>query len=91
MYNSSKHTHAQQKKQQKNTNTRIKHTHTNSRVFENKENLIEGALHLASVISSKSPIAVQTTKMALLHARDHAVDDSLHYMVPCLQTHNHLT
>lgn len=51
-----------------------------SRVFENKENLIEGALHLASVISSKSPIAVQTTKMALLHARDHAVDDSLHYM-----------
>ena len=52
-----------------------------SRVLEDKDKLIDAALELASVISSKSPVAVQTTKMALVHSRDHSVPDSLNYMV----------
>ena len=52
-----------------------------SRVFEDRDKLLEGALELASLISSKSPVAVQSTKMALIHARDHSVDESLSYMV----------
>ncbi|KAG7158833.1 Delta(3 5)-Delta(2 4)-dienoyl-CoA isomerase-like [Homarus americanus] len=42
--------------------------------------LVEGALDMASTIASKSPVAVQTTKMALVHARDHSVQEGLDYI-----------
>lgn len=43
--------------------------------------LLRGALDMASTIASKSPVAVQTTKMALVHARDHSVQEGLDYVV----------
>ncbi|PVD25546.1 hypothetical protein C0Q70_13202 [Pomacea canaliculata] len=52
-----------------------------SRIFPDKEQLIEGALDLASTIASKSPIAVQGTKISMVYARDHSVADSLEHVL----------
>ena len=41
-----------------------------SHVLENKEKAVQKALELASLIASKSPIAVQGTKELLNHARE---------------------
>ncbi|KAK7070157.1 putative enoyl CoA hydratase [Halocaridina rubra] len=51
-----------------------------SRVFDNKESLLTGALEMASTIASKSPVAVQNTKTSLVYARDHTVQEGLDYM-----------
>ncbi|KAM9225755.1 delta(3,5)-Delta(2,4)-dienoyl-CoA isomerase, mitochondrial-like isoform 2-T4 [Dugong dugon] len=51
-----------------------------SRVFPDKEALFDAAFSLAAEISSKSPVAVQGTKVNLLYARDHPVADSLHFV-----------
>ncbi|KAM5236344.1 delta(3,5)-Delta(2,4)-dienoyl-CoA isomerase, mitochondrial [Ctenodactylus gundi] len=51
-----------------------------SRVFPDKEVMLDAALALAADISSKSPVAVQSTKVNLLYSRDHPVADSLNYM-----------
>ncbi|XP_063920188.1 delta(3,5)-Delta(2,4)-dienoyl-CoA isomerase, mitochondrial-like [Zophobas morio] len=48
-----------------------------SRVFEDKESLIKGAIDTAQDIAKKSPVAVQTTKVGLVYARDHSVQDGL--------------
>ena len=40
-----------------------------------------GALELAKDIASKSPVAVQGTKVNLIYSRDHSVDESMQYMV----------
>ncbi|KAI1107070.1 ClpP/crotonase [Jackrogersella minutella] len=50
-----------------------------SQVLETKANAIEVAIKLATLISSKSPVAVQGTKELLNHARDNTVADSLKY------------
>lgn len=50
-----------------------------SQVLENKERAIEAALKLATLLASKSPVAVSGTKELLNHARDHNVADSLRY------------
>lgn len=47
-----------------------------SQVLETKVKAIETAIQLASLISSKSPVAVQGTKELLNHARDNSVADS---------------
>ncbi|XP_023598078.1 delta(3,5)-Delta(2,4)-dienoyl-CoA isomerase, mitochondrial [Trichechus manatus latirostris] len=52
-----------------------------SRVFPDKEVLFDAAFSLAAEISSKSPVAVQGTKVNLLYARDHPVADSLNFVV----------
>ena len=52
-----------------------------SRVFADRDSLLSGALELASEIASKSPIAVQGSKVNLIHARDHSVADGLQYVV----------
>lgn len=39
------------------------------------------AMKLASVIASKSPVAIQGSKINLNFSRDHTVDESLEYMV----------
>lgn len=51
-----------------------------SRVFPDKTTMVERALAMAKEIASKSPIAVQTTKMQLNYARDHSVDEGLDYI-----------
>lgn len=51
-----------------------------SRTFENKESLVAGAVEVAATIASKSPVAVQTSKIALVYSRDHTVEEGLDYM-----------
>ncbi|ELV13968.1 delta(3,5)-Delta(2,4)-dienoyl-CoA isomerase, mitochondrial [Tupaia chinensis] len=51
-----------------------------SRVFPNKEAMLDAAFALAAEISSKSPVAVQGTKVNLVYARDHSVAEGLKYM-----------
>ena len=36
---------------------------------------------MASLIASKSPVAVTSTKHNLVYSRDHSVDEGLNYMV----------
>lgn len=51
-----------------------------SRVFPDKEVMLDAAFALAAEISTKSPVAVQGSKVNLLYARDHSVAESLNYM-----------
>ncbi|KAF6077346.1 enoyl-CoA hydratase 1 [Phyllostomus discolor] len=51
-----------------------------SRVFPDKDVMLEAAFALAAEISSKSPVAVQGTKINLLYSRDHSVAEGLNYM-----------
>ncbi|OJJ69718.1 hypothetical protein ASPBRDRAFT_57339 [Aspergillus brasiliensis CBS 101740] len=50
-----------------------------NRVFKNKEEAVRGALDLAGLIASKSPVAVQGTKELLNYSRDHSVAEGLRY------------
>lgn len=50
-------------------------------MFESKEECHHGAMELAKEIASKSPVAVQGSKLALNYARNHSVDDSLEWMI----------
>ncbi|KAI1380822.1 ClpP/crotonase [Hypoxylon crocopeplum] len=50
-----------------------------SQVLETKAKAIEAAIKISSLISSKSPVAVQGTKELLNHARDNSVADNLRY------------
>jgi delta(3,5)-delta(2,4)-dienoyl-CoA isomerase len=50
-----------------------------SRIFPDKDKMLEEALRLASVIASKSPVAVQGTKANLIYSRDHSVEEGLAY------------
>lgn len=50
-----------------------------SRVFDTKETMLAGALATAESIASKSPVAVQFTKQALVFSRDHSVQEGLEY------------
>lgn len=52
-----------------------------SRVFPDKDVMLNAAFALAAEISSKSPVAVQGSKINLIYSRDHSVDESLDYMV----------
>lgn len=47
-----------------------------SRVLPSKADTLTTALETASLIASKSPVAVQGTKELLAHARDHPVAES---------------
>uniref|UniRef100_A0AC11CI44 Enoyl-CoA hydratase 1 n=2 Tax=Ovis TaxID=9935 RepID=A0AC11CI44_SHEEP len=51
-----------------------------SRLFPDKETMLDAAFTLAAEISSKSPVAVQSTKINLIYSRDHSVTESLNYM-----------
>jgi len=48
-----------------------------SEVFADHDSLVSGVLDIAREISSKSPLAVYGTKVAMNYARDHSVDESL--------------
>nr|XP_014332125.1 PREDICTED: delta(3,5)-Delta(2,4)-dienoyl-CoA isomerase, mitochondrial isoform X2 [Bos mutus] len=51
-----------------------------SRLFPDKESMLDAAFTLAAEISSKSPVAVQSTKINLIYSRNHSVMESLNYM-----------
>jgi len=51
-----------------------------NRVFEDYNALIAGGLEIAKVIASKSPIAVQGSKINLNFSRDHSVEDGLKFI-----------
>lgn len=57
-----------------------------NRVFDNEEKLMTEALSLAEEIASKSPVAVQTTKISLNYSRDHTVDEGLAHIRDINQT-----
>src|SRR5699024_423931 len=46
--------------------------------------MIKGAVEVAQEIAMKSPVAVQSTKVALVYARDHSVQEGLNQIVSCL-------
>jgi len=48
-----------------------------SRTFDTKEDCYEAAMSLARQIASKSPVAVQGTKLAMNYARSHGIEVSL--------------
>ena len=43
--------------------------------------MVTGAIDMAALIASKSPVAVQNSKVVLVHARDHSVPESLEFQV----------
>lgn len=51
-----------------------------SRVFENRETLLQAAIALAETIAQKSPIATQGSKINLNYARDHTTDDNFNFV-----------
>lgn len=48
-----------------------------SKVFENKELMIEQAIELAENIASKSPVAIQATKKNLVYSLEHTNQEGL--------------
>eukprot|EP00096_Caligus_rogercresseyi_P001023 TRINITY_DN1160_c0_g2_i4.p1 TRINITY_DN1160_c0_g2~~TRINITY_DN1160_c0_g2_i4.p1 ORF type:complete len:305 (-),score=80.85 TRINITY_DN1160_c0_g2_i4:691-1605(-) len=50
-----------------------------SNVAPDVSSMMEKAIAVASKIAEKSPVAVQGTKVNIIHARDHSVDESLEY------------
>ena len=52
-----------------------------SRILQDRESCIEAALDTASLIASKSPVAVQGTKVNMVYSRDHSVADGLNHVV----------
>lgn len=47
-----------------------------SQVHDTKDKALEAGLKMAALLATKSPVAVQSTKELLNHARDHTVADS---------------
>ena len=50
-----------------------------SAVYDDKKSAREKAIELAKLMSSKSPVAVQSTKAVINYSRDHTVEDGEHY------------
>lgn len=61
-----------------------------SQVHESKAAAVEAGLKMATLLSSKSPVAVQGTKELLNHARDHTVDES-RFIISVPQLVDHVT
>uniref|UniRef100_A0AC35U427 Delta(3,5)-Delta(2,4)-dienoyl-CoA isomerase, mitochondrial n=1 Tax=Rhabditophanes sp. KR3021 TaxID=114890 RepID=A0AC35U427_9BILA len=51
-----------------------------SRLFDTPDQCKQAAIETAILISQKSPIAVQGTKVVLNHARNHSIEDSLEFI-----------
>ena len=52
-----------------------------SHVYPDREATVAAALNMAKTIASKSPVAVQGSKVILNYSRDHSVDEGLEYVV----------
>ncbi len=50
-------------------------------MHEDRESAESAGLELAKLIASKSPVAVQGSKVNLNYSRDHTVDEALEYAV----------
>jgi len=50
-------------------------------VYPDRGATVAAALNLAKTIASKSPVAVQGSKVVLNYSRDHSVDESLEYVL----------
>lgn len=50
-------------------------------MFDDEQALIKEGIELAKLIASKSPIAVQGSKINLVHSRDRTVEEGLKFMV----------
>lgn len=48
-----------------------------SRVYDNQQQALNGALEMAASITNNSPVAVQGTKLCLNYSRDHSIHDGL--------------
>ena len=59
----------------------LKNTGLLSRVFNTPAETVTAAIELARVIATKSPVAVQGSKVNLNYARDHSVDEALLFHV----------
>jgi Delta3,5-Delta2,4-dienoyl-CoA isomerase len=51
-----------------------------SRVFEDKNSMMEEAIKMAELIASKSPVAVQTTKRNIVYSLDHTNQEGLDHI-----------
>ncbi|XP_076749757.1 delta(3,5)-Delta(2,4)-dienoyl-CoA isomerase, mitochondrial [Xylocopa sonorina] len=51
-----------------------------SRLLDNQESLMKTSMILAEEIASKSPVAVQGSKLSLIYSRDHSVQESLDHI-----------
>jgi len=51
-----------------------------SRVFQDKESMMTQSFGIAALIASKSPVAVQGTKVSLVYSRDHSVREGLDHV-----------
>ncbi|KAH8270729.1 hypothetical protein KR044_012692, partial [Drosophila immigrans] len=51
-----------------------------SRLFDDKETLLKGALQVAADIADKSPIAVQTTKESMVYSLEHTNQEGLDHI-----------
>ncbi|XP_069119265.1 delta(3,5)-Delta(2,4)-dienoyl-CoA isomerase, mitochondrial-like [Argopecten irradians] len=51
-----------------------------SRIFPDKDSMIAGAIETAELIASKSPVAVQGSKVSLVYSRDHSVREGLEHV-----------
>jgi len=51
-----------------------------SSTFQSKEDMMKAALGMAANVASKSPVAVQGTKMNLVYSREHSVEEGLDHV-----------
>ena len=50
-------------------------------MHEDRESAVSAGMELAKDVSSKSPVAVQGSKVNLIYSRDHTADEALEYAV----------
>lgn len=65
---------------------------TVSQVCTDKEDTFSNAIKIAEDIASKSPVAVQGSKINMNYSRDHTVDEGLHFavsLIHCLYSRPH--
>lgn len=55
-------------------------------LFDNQESLLNGSIKLAEKIASKSPVAIQGSKLSLIYSRDHTVQEGLDHIAMYNQT-----
>ena len=53
-----------------------------NKVYESHEEMVAGIKEMATVIASKSPLAVYGTKAILNFSRDHTIAEGLEYNAP---------
>lgn len=52
-----------------------------SRVYDDKDSMLKGAIEVATDIAAKSPVAVQVTKRNIVYSRDHTVQEGLDHIL----------